>query len=136
MLAVPSHNTCVVVQLTHPSETVLSSLFGNIVLLLCLQIYFPTVYDIKYLMKFCDNLHGGLNKLAEVLQVERLGPQHQVCLAWLFALLAAALQIMHICSYQYLCRPCMRLLENCRQQYQYWSLALFTSNLGPCHFRS
>lgn len=43
-----------------------------------LQIYFPTVYDIKYLMKFCDNLHGGLNKLAEVLQVDRIGPQHQV----------------------------------------------------------
>lgn len=37
------------------------------------------MYDIKYLMKFCDNLHGGLNKLAEVLQVERIGPQHQVC---------------------------------------------------------
>ena len=36
------------------------------------------MYDIKYLMKFCDNLHGGLNKLAEVLQVERIGPQHQV----------------------------------------------------------
>ena len=48
--------------------------------MLWLQIYFPTVYDIKYLMKFCDNLHGGLNKLAEVLQVERIGPQHQVCL--------------------------------------------------------
>jgi CCR4-NOT transcription complex subunit 7/8 len=42
-----------------------------------LKIYFPTVYDIKYLMKFCDNLHGGLNKLAEVLDVERIGPQHQ-----------------------------------------------------------
>ena len=42
------------------------------------QIYFPTVYDIKYLMKFCDNLHGGLNKLAEVLDVDRIGPQHQV----------------------------------------------------------
>ena len=48
--------------------------------LFCLQLYFPTVYDIKYLMKFCDNLHGGLNKLAEVLQVERIGPQHQVLL--------------------------------------------------------
>ena len=46
-----------------------------------LQLYFPTVYDIKYLMKFCDNLHGGLNKLAEVLQVERIGPQHQVLFA-------------------------------------------------------
>lgn len=35
------------------------------------------MYDIKYLMKFCDNLHGGLNKLAEVLDVDRIGPQHQ-----------------------------------------------------------
>ena len=42
-----------------------------------LQIYFPVVYDIKYLMKFCTNLHGGLNKLAETLEVERVGPQHQ-----------------------------------------------------------
>ena len=42
-----------------------------------LAIYFPSVYDIKYLMKFCGNLHGGLNKLAESLDVERVGPQHQ-----------------------------------------------------------
>uniref|UniRef100_A0A061SEB7 poly(A)-specific ribonuclease n=1 Tax=Tetraselmis sp. GSL018 TaxID=582737 RepID=A0A061SEB7_9CHLO len=42
-----------------------------------LKIYFPVLYDIKYLMKFCDNLHGGLNKLAEVLEVERIGQQHQ-----------------------------------------------------------
>ena len=47
------------------------------------QIYFPDVYDIKYLMKFCSNLHGGLNKLAETLEVERVGPQHQVSLACL-----------------------------------------------------
>lgn len=42
-----------------------------------LRTYFPTIYDIKYLMKFCDNLHGGLNRLAETLEVERIGPQHQ-----------------------------------------------------------
>lgn len=34
-----------------------------------LHIFFPNVYDIKYLMKFCDNMHGGLNKLAELLDV-------------------------------------------------------------------
>ena len=28
-------------------------------------------------MKFCGSLHGGLNKLAETLEVERIGPQHQ-----------------------------------------------------------
>ena len=31
----------------------------------------------KYLMKFTDNLHGGLSKLAEQLDVARIGPQHQ-----------------------------------------------------------
>ena len=33
-----------------------------------LKEFFPQVYDMKYLMKFCD-LHGGLNKLAEFLTV-------------------------------------------------------------------
>jgi len=31
----------------------------------------------KYLMKFTDNLHGGLSKLAEQLDISRIGPQHQ-----------------------------------------------------------
>ena len=43
-----------------------------------LKLYFPCIYDMKYLMKFCASLHGGLNKLAEQLEVERVGPQHQV----------------------------------------------------------
>lgn len=42
-----------------------------------LRVFFPTLYDIKYLMKFCQALHGGLNKLAELLDVARIGPQHQ-----------------------------------------------------------
>lgn len=42
-----------------------------------LRVYFPKVYDIKYLIKFCNNLHGGLNKLAEIMDVERIGPSHQ-----------------------------------------------------------
>ena len=42
-----------------------------------LRVYFPTVYDIKYLMKFCNNLHGGLTRLAEMLEVERFGSCHQ-----------------------------------------------------------
>lgn len=42
-----------------------------------LSIYFPCIFDIKYLMKFTDNLHGGLSKLAEQLDVARIGPQHQ-----------------------------------------------------------
>ncbi|KAL5558211.1 hypothetical protein UlMin_034422 [Ulmus minor] len=42
-----------------------------------INIYFPVVYDIKHLMKFCNSLHGGLNKLAELLEVERVGVCHQ-----------------------------------------------------------
>ncbi|KAG9456286.1 hypothetical protein H6P81_000794 [Aristolochia fimbriata] len=42
-----------------------------------IKMYFPIVYDIKHLMKFCNNLHGGLNKLAELLDVERIGICHQ-----------------------------------------------------------
>ncbi|KAG1326594.1 putative CCR4-associated factor 1 [Cocos nucifera] len=42
-----------------------------------IKIFFPTVYDIKHLMKFCNSLHGGLNKLAELLDVERVGICHQ-----------------------------------------------------------
>jgi len=41
------------------------------------QTYFPCIYDIKYLMKHCKNLNGGLNDLAELLEVERIGPEHQ-----------------------------------------------------------
>jgi len=41
-------------------------------------LYFPRVFDMKFLMKHCrDALHGGLQKLADALEVERIGPQHQ-----------------------------------------------------------
>ncbi|KAM3269004.1 putative CCR4-associated factor 1 7 [Capsicum chacoense] len=42
-----------------------------------INVYFPIVFDIKHLMKFCNSLHGGLNKLAELLEVERVGICHQ-----------------------------------------------------------
>uniref|UniRef100_A0A0A9XNI8 poly(A)-specific ribonuclease n=3 Tax=Lygus hesperus TaxID=30085 RepID=A0A0A9XNI8_LYGHE len=42
-----------------------------------LKIYFPTVYDVKYLMKSCKNLKGGLQEVADQLELTRVGPQHQ-----------------------------------------------------------
>ncbi|XP_064608655.1 CCR4-NOT transcription complex subunit 7-like [Liolophura sinensis] len=42
-----------------------------------LRIYFPNIYDVKYLMKSCKNLKGGLQEVAEQLEIERIGPQHQ-----------------------------------------------------------
>uniref|UniRef100_A0A1J3GQK4 poly(A)-specific ribonuclease n=1 Tax=Noccaea caerulescens TaxID=107243 RepID=A0A1J3GQK4_NOCCA len=39
--------------------------------------YFPRVYDIKHLMDFCNGLYGGLSKVAELLEVERVGVSHQ-----------------------------------------------------------
>eukprot|EP00041_Stephanoeca_diplocostata_P013582 m.238598 g.238598 ORF g.238598 m.238598 type:complete len:275 (-) comp19391_c0_seq1:926-1750(-) len=42
-----------------------------------LHIYFPILYDIKYLMKACKTLKGGLQEVADELGVQRIGPQHQ-----------------------------------------------------------
>lgn len=42
-----------------------------------IQIFFPVVYDIKHLMKFCNGLYGGLSKVAEQLGVKRIGTCHQ-----------------------------------------------------------
>ncbi|KAJ8973111.1 hypothetical protein NQ317_014450 [Molorchus minor] len=42
-----------------------------------LKLYFPAIYDVKYLMKSCKNLKGGLQEVAEQLDLERIGPQHQ-----------------------------------------------------------
>eukprot|EP00298_Acanthocystis_sp_HF-20_P013221 c20259_g2_i1.p1 GENE.c20259_g2_i1~~c20259_g2_i1.p1 ORF type:complete len:305 (+),score=66.17 c20259_g2_i1:471-1385(+) len=41
-----------------------------------LSIFFPNTYDLKYMMKDCENLKGGLQKLADDLQVERVGQMH------------------------------------------------------------
>jgi len=42
-----------------------------------LKIYFPTVFDIKYLMKSCKQLQGGLQDIADQMQIKRVGRQHQ-----------------------------------------------------------
>ena len=42
-----------------------------------LKIYFPNLYDIKYLMMSTDNLMGGLQSVANKLKVKRIGSQHQ-----------------------------------------------------------
>mmetsp|Transcript_42528 Transcript_42528/g.106320 ORF Transcript_42528/g.106320 Transcript_42528/m.106320 type:complete len:327 (+) Transcript_42528:22-1002(+) len=39
--------------------------------------YFPCFFDIKYIMQSCESLKGGLNRIAEVLDVKRVGPTHQ-----------------------------------------------------------
>jgi len=41
------------------------------------QIFCPRIYDVKYLMKSCKNLKGGLQEVAEQMEIERIGPQHQ-----------------------------------------------------------
>lgn len=42
-----------------------------------LRMYFPNIYDVKYLMKSCKNLKGGLQEVADQLELRRVGPQHQ-----------------------------------------------------------
>ena len=38
-----------------------------------LRIYFPSIYDVKYLMKSCKSLKGGLQEVADQLELERIG---------------------------------------------------------------
>lgn len=42
-----------------------------------LHIYFPCIFDVKYMMTAVDGMHGGLQSLGDSLQVERIGPMHQ-----------------------------------------------------------
>lgn len=42
-----------------------------------LELYFPNLYDLKFLMQSADHLHGGLNKLGETLGCTRYGTMHQ-----------------------------------------------------------
>jgi len=39
-------------------------------------VYFPTFYDVRYLVKK-DNFRGSLSKLAQGLEINRIGSQHQ-----------------------------------------------------------
>ena len=38
-----------------------------------MSLYFPNVYDVKYLMKSCKNLKGGLQEVADSLEVSANG---------------------------------------------------------------
>ncbi|XP_064422928.1 CCR4-NOT transcription complex subunit 8 [Latimeria chalumnae] len=42
-----------------------------------LTLFFPSIYDVKYLMKSCKNLKGGLQEVADQLELQRIGRQHQ-----------------------------------------------------------
>ncbi len=47
-----------------------------------MSLYFPRLYDVKYLMKSCKNLKGGLQEVAEALEVSGTWQEciHFVCL--------------------------------------------------------
>jgi CCR4-NOT transcription complex subunit 7/8 len=42
-----------------------------------LKLYFPTIYDIKYMTSLLDGHFGGLQKLADDLGCQRMGVEHQ-----------------------------------------------------------
>lgn len=42
-----------------------------------LKLYFPTIYDIKYMTSLIDGHFGGLQRLADHLGCSRIGPEHQ-----------------------------------------------------------
>lgn len=37
-----------------------------------LKLYFPNIYDVKYLMKSCKSLKGGLQEVSELLEVKAM----------------------------------------------------------------
>jgi len=39
--------------------------------------YFPSIYDVKFMMTAVEGMHGGLSSLADTLEIERIGPMHQ-----------------------------------------------------------
>ena len=39
-----------------------------------LRIYFPKIYDVKYLMKTCKRLNGGMQQIADQLKLGRISP--------------------------------------------------------------
>ncbi|XP_054820383.1 probable CCR4-associated factor 1 homolog 7 [Prosopis cineraria] len=41
------------------------------------ETFFPVIYDVKCIIRFCYNLYGGLDKVAKTLNVERVGVGHQ-----------------------------------------------------------
>jgi len=41
------------------------------------SLWFPTVYDVKYMLRACKGLKGGLQEVADDLGVMRIGPTHQ-----------------------------------------------------------
>lgn len=42
-----------------------------------LKLYFPNLFDVKYIMKSGKLLKGGLQEVADQLELRRIGPQHQ-----------------------------------------------------------
>eukprot|EP00607_Mallomonas_marina_P008222 CAMPEP_0182417038 /NCGR_PEP_ID=MMETSP1167-20130531/1468_1 /TAXON_ID=2988 /ORGANISM="Mallomonas Sp, Strain CCMP3275" /LENGTH=169 /DNA_ID=CAMNT_0024590311 /DNA_START=589 /DNA_END=1098 /DNA_ORIENTATION=+ len=42
-----------------------------------LHLYFPCIYDVKFMMTAVEGMYGGLNALADTLNIDRIGPMHQ-----------------------------------------------------------
>lgn len=42
-----------------------------------LRMFFPRLYDIKFMMRACKSLKGGLQDIADDLALDRIGTQHQ-----------------------------------------------------------
>jgi len=42
-----------------------------------LKLYFPTIYDVKYMTSLMNSYFGGLQRLADALGLQRVGAEHQ-----------------------------------------------------------
>lgn len=44
-----------------------------------IKLFFPNIYDVKYLMKSCKSLHGGLQEVSDQLEVSHSLIRHLIC---------------------------------------------------------
>ena len=65
--------------------------------------YFPCFFDIKYIMKSCESLKGGLNRIAETLEVKNISMY--VCVRGeksMFVSVSVCVCVcVHVCVYTY-----------------------------------
>lgn len=81
-----------------------------------LKIFFPRIYDVKYLMKSCKNLKGGLQEVSELLEVrverQRLSSETKRCPMDSKACFVVLLSVEHVfnidCIWVYTSTPGLR----------------------------
>jgi len=82
--------------------------------------YFPCFFDIKYIMKSCESLKGGLNRIAETLEVKKkfmhVGVRGKKSV--FVSVSVSVCMCVHVCVYE--CTMCKSIyIHSCTYIYMY-----------------